>query len=330
MGTTLTGKKIKDTYKSLIKVTDNTEAGSTGKQLSDGNGNDFGVYVDTDGVLGIGAAAGAAIDASAKTDAIIVPNGNDTTEKPSGSAGMIRYNTTNSKMEYYDTAWKNFAEGDIESVVAGAGLTGGASDGDATVNVVGGDGITVTADEVEVTVDDSTLELSASDGTGAIRIKDLGVSSAKIAADAITGAKIADDAIDSEHYVDGSIDTAHIADNQITHDKLENRYTALSALGTGSSFTVNFTNATTFTATANANATFTFSNAKQGQVIDLIVSGNYTITFSETGSTFNKVGGVDYDGSSNNLIQVVCTDDTSGSKIYHYAVGTYTSDSTPS
>jgi len=117
---------------------------------------------------------------------------------------------------------------------------------------------------------------------------------------------------------------------KVTHSVLENRYTALSALGTGSSFALNFANAATFTATANANATFTFSNAKQGQVVDLIVSGNYTITFSETGSTFNKVGDIDYDGSSNNLIQIVCTDDTSGSKIYHYSVATYTNDSTPS
>ena len=327
MGTTLTGTKIKDTYKSLIKVTNNTEAGSTGKQLSDGDGNDLGIFVDTDGVVGVGAAANCAIDASSKTDAIQVPNGT-TAQRPTGGNGMIRYNSTLAKMEYYDGAWKEFAEGDIESIVAGNGLTGSSLDsGDATVNVGAGDGITVNADDIEIDVDDTTLEVDATNG---LQIKGLGVDTAQIAADAITGAKIADDAIDSEHYVDGSIDTAHIADNQITHDKLENRYTALSALGTGSSFTVNFTNAATFTATAHANATFTFSNAKQGQVIDLIVSGNYTITFSETGSTFNKVGGVDYDGSSNNLIQVVCTDDTSGSKIYHYAVGTYTSDSTPS
>ena len=47
MGTTLTGNKIKDTYKSLVKLSDSGEAGSSGKQLSDGNGNDLGIYVDT-------------------------------------------------------------------------------------------------------------------------------------------------------------------------------------------------------------------------------------------------------------------------------------------
>jgi hypothetical protein len=126
----------------------------------------------------------------------------------------------------------------------------------------------------------------------------------------------------------GSVATAMVADNGITHDKLENRYTALSALGTGSSFALDFSAATTFTATANANAAFTFSNAKQGQVIDLILTGNYTITFSQTNATFNKVGATDYDGSANNLIQIVCTND-SANPVYMYSIATYASDPTP-
>ena len=108
-----------------------------------------------------------------------------------------------------------------------------------------------------------------------------------------------------------------IADNSITHDKLENRYTVLSALGTGSSFALDFSAATTFTATANGNATFTFSNAKQGQTVDLILSGNHTITFAQSNATFNKLGSVDYDGSTNNLIQITCTNDTSN-LVLHY------------
>ena len=105
---TLTGTKIKDTYKSLVKVTDNAEAGTTGKQLSDGNGNDLGLYVDTDGVFGIGAAASLSLDISSKTDAVGLPVGTDA-NRPTGGAGQIRYNTTDSKLEFYDTNWRHIA-----------------------------------------------------------------------------------------------------------------------------------------------------------------------------------------------------------------------------
>jgi len=119
--------------------------------------------------------------------------------------------------------------------------------------------------------------------------------------------------------------TAFLADDSVTFAKLEDRYSELSALGSGTSFALNFSAACTFTATASEAATFTFSGAVQGQVVDLIVTGNYALTFAETGSTFNRVGSTTYDGSATNLIQIVCTDDTSGAKIYHYSIATYSS-----
>ena len=175
------------------------------------------------------------------------------------------------------------------------------------------------------------------------------IASTYIAADAITGAKIADDAIDSEHYTDGSIDNAHLADDavgadelaanavvtasivddNITFAKIENRYTELVAKGShGSAFAIDGSAGCTFTATMTGNATFTLSNMVQGQVIDLVVNGNYTITLAQTGATFNKIGSTDYDGSTTNLIQIVCADDAS-SEIYYYSVAPYTSDTTP-
>ena len=182
-----------------------------------------------------------------------------------------------------------YLDGDITSIIAGDGLTGSSLDtGDATLNVIGGDGITVASDEVEVTVDDSTIELSATDGTGQVRIKDDGVD----------------------------------------HQQLANSYTALSALGTGSAFAINFDSAATFTATANGAATLTMSNAQQGQVVDVILDGDFAITLAETGSTFNKVGSTNYDGTTNNVIQIICTDDSAGAKIYHYAVAPFTSSTT--
>ena len=73
------------------------------------------------------------------------------------------------------------------SVIAGNGLTGGGTiAANRTLNVIGGDGITANADEIEVTVDDSTIELSASSGSGAIRVNDGGVTNAKLANDSLT------------------------------------------------------------------------------------------------------------------------------------------------
>ena len=190
-----------------------------------------------------------------------------------------------------------------------------------------GDGSTL-AISGDATISAGALTIAA----GAVEnsmLADDAVGADELAADAVVTASVVDSNITTAKIADANITTAKIADDNVTFAKLENRYTGLSALGTGSSFSLDFSAATTFTATANANATFTFSNAVQGQVIDLILTGNYTITFSETGSTFNLVGTTVYDGTTNNLIQIVCTDDSSGSKIYHYSVAAYASDPTP-
>jgi hypothetical protein len=57
-----------------------------------------------------------------------------------------------------DIAWEAAAGGgDITSVVAGAGMTGGATTGDATVNVIGGNGITANANDVAITAAQTTV-----------------------------------------------------------------------------------------------------------------------------------------------------------------------------
>jgi hypothetical protein len=55
-------------------------------------------------------------------------------------------------------AWATPTTGDITSVVAGTGLTGGATSGAATLNVVGGAGITANADDI--TIDSSVATLT--------------------------------------------------------------------------------------------------------------------------------------------------------------------------
>jgi len=99
--------------------------------------------------------------------------------------GQIYYNTGDKTVYLWtvtnspnpgDGVWVNMLEGDISGVVAGSGLTGGGTSG------------TVTLD---LNPDDVTIEVNSD----VVRIKDLGVSTGKLAALAVTTAKIAANAV---------------------------------------------------------------------------------------------------------------------------------------
>lgn len=112
-----------------------------------------------------------------------VATGTEVAQTPSifantGNGGDTVLATTAAVIEYIDDQNFGSGSGDITGVTitAGTGLTGsdltaasGAFDG--TLNVIGGDGITANADDIEVTVDNTTIELSASNGSGAVRAK---------------------------------------------------------------------------------------------------------------------------------------------------------------
>ena len=168
--------------------------------------------------------------------------------------------------------WEQKFDGDITSIVAGAGLTGTSLDtDDATLNVIGGDGITVNADEVEATVDGATIELSATDGTGALRVKDDG----------------------------------------IDYDKLAGEFTTSSALTAATDLDIDFSTAAVFTTTSAIAMDLNFTNAEIGQVKTIIVTdsgGTSSLTFDTGANTVTTLNGT-YDATAGavNVIQVICT-----------------------
>ena len=156
-----------------------------------------------------------------------------------------------------------------------------------------------------------------------------------LADNAVSASSIADGAIATAKLADDAVTTAKITDDNVTFDKLENRYTAKSTTSsTSGTVSIDWSAATTFqfTASLTGATTISFTNFKQGQVIGIYgLTGAQTITLDSdaaTSETFNKVGGVDYDGASSNYLQVVCVDD-SADAVFNYSVATYTSDTTP-
>ena len=153
----------------------------------------------------------AKINADAIDGTKIADDSIDSEHIADGSIDEPHLNATNTPTDgyvlTYDSSstgftWEQKFDGDITGIVAGNGLTGDATSGDASLAVGAGTGITVNANDVQI-----------SDG---------GVDTTQLAADAVDGTKIADDSIDSEHYVDGSIDAAHISSNAVTNAKINN------------------------------------------------------------------------------------------------------------
>ena len=125
-----------------------------------------------------------------------------------------------------------------------------------------------------------------------------------------------------------------IANDAVDHDQLADRFTAKQDITTTTG-TINLDASSygifEFTSDLTGAATLNIQNIKKGQVIDILISGSQTITFSAdfTTEAFNKLAEVDYDGANDNHIQVICIDDTDSDAILNYSIASYASDTTP-
>ena len=154
MGTALTGNTISSSYLGLIKTTDSAAISSSAKVLTDGAGNDSPLYLSTSR-LGIGITPTSTLHVSGD---FTLTGALKDTSGDAGTSGQILSSTGSG------TNWIDNDVGDITSVVAGDGLTGGGTSGAVTINAGAGNLIDVQADQIDV--DLSELTTSTSDGDG--------------------------------------------------------------------------------------------------------------------------------------------------------------------
>lgn len=236
--------------------------------------------------------------------------------------GMVTGNTeTNITVTYDDSdgTLDFVVAADITDVNAGSGLTGTNEDGGAaTLNVGAGDGITVNADDIALASSAAGAGLTYTSGVLSVD----SIDTAGITDDAVTAAKLNefDDtltaATSGDIIVSNGTDFVHatmsgdatiasggaltIANDVIGYANLADEFTTIDSL---SGTAVDWSAAQVFTKTLSAATTLTFSNVSTGMVIDLVITGNYTLTLPSSVKTITGT----YDGTVSNLIQLVST-----------------------
>ena len=249
------------------------------------------------------------------------------------ASGDISYNSTTGVFSFTNDA------GDIESVTAGNGLTGGGTSGAVTLNAVGGYGITVNADNIEVANADIKGLFSASDAggdgsfaynstTGAFTYT--GPSAAEVRAhfSAGTGVSITNGQVAIGQAVGTGADvtfnsvTASLVGNSSTATKLATARTiALSGDVTGSASFDGSANAT-ISATIAANSV-ALGTDTTGNYVASVTNGNY-ITGGNGGSEGASLT-IAVDATTTATASKVAARDSSGDLYANIFQGTATS-----
>ena len=271
-------------------------------------------------------------DSANLTDTETLPTGSFTESVQDIVGGMLTGNTeTNITVTYDDSdgTIDFVVAADITDVNAGAGMTGtGESGGAATLNVIGGDGITVNANDVALASSVAGSGLTYTSGVLSVDAID----TAGIAADAVTAAKLNefDDtltaATSGDIIVSNGTDFIHatmsgdatiasggaltISNDAVDHDQLADRYTATSAETSAATMTLDTATADVFTWTSAGVNAISFSNVKIGSTCAVVITGgggSSTVSLSNingSSGTFNKLGGTyDDTSSTKNLIE---------------------------
>lgn len=107
-------------------------------------------------------------------------------------------------------------------------------------------------------------------------------------------------------------------DNSASYAKIGNDLKGSSALsGTG----IDWSAAGVFTKTLTGNTTFSFSNLQLNKVITLVLSGDYVITWPSYMDADHLISG-EYDGTTDNYIQIHCTNAGSGTEEVWWSIKT--------
>tara|TARA_R100001369_G_scaffold42796_1_gene69003 strand:+ start:902 stop:1558 length:657 start_codon:yes stop_codon:yes gene_type:complete len=130
-----------------------------------------------------------------------------------------------------------------------------------------------------------------------------------------------------------AVTTAKILNDNVTHDKLENRYTAEVAISTRTgTVAFDFSAGSSFKIAGDLTGAYTINitNYKKGQVATIypLKAQSVTLTGGSGTGVFNKVSGVNYDNTATSILQIECVDDQAANPVFFYSIATFAADST--